>query len=116
METAIDSHRFIVQESFGAFYRIEQLILSTTPEATSSPYTVPSGLPIVTDNNIKLLFRMQAEIDAIEAPVAASNLTATLQRVCYKPFGAACATQSILQVLTKSAVPFTTASRILSCH
>ena len=88
----------VLQESFGAFYRIEQLILSTTPKATSQ-YIAPSGLPsIVTDANIKLLFRMQAEVDAIKVPVVDSNATATLQDVCYKPFGEACATQSILQV------------------
>ncbi|CAL8466999.1 g6535 [Coccomyxa elongata] len=85
------------EESFGAFYRIEQLILSTTPKATSQ-YIAQSGFPsIVTDENIKLLFRMQAEVDAIEVPVVDSNATATLQDVCYKPFGEACATQSILQ-------------------
>ncbi|EIE26672.1 multidrug efflux transporter AcrB transmembrane domain-containing protein [Coccomyxa subellipsoidea C-169] len=85
------------EESFGAFYRIEQLILSTTPKAASQ-YIAQSGLPsIVTDENIKLLFRMQAEVDALEVSVGDSNATATLQDVCYKPFGAACATQSILQ-------------------
>lgn len=97
--TCKPDHSFaVVQESFGAFYRIEQLILSTTPKATSQ-YITPSGLPsIVTDENIKLLFRMQAEVDAIEVPVVDSNATATLQDVCYKPLGEACATQSILQV------------------
>jgi Niemann-Pick C1 protein len=91
-----------MQESFGAFYRIEQLILSTTPKAASQ-CTAQSGLPaIVTDENIKLLFRMQAEVDALEVSVGNSNATATLQHVCYKPFGGACATQSILQVLQDS--------------
>lgn len=93
-----------MQESFGAFYRIEQLILSTTPKAASQ-CTAQSGLPaIVTDENIKLLFRMQAEVDALEVSVGNSNATATLQHVCYKPFGDACATQSILQVLQDSPI------------
>jgi Niemann-Pick C1 protein len=86
------------QAAFGPFYRIEQLILSTTP-AAQSPYQSPSGLPaILTDANIKLLFRMQAAVDALAAPVAGSSELATLQQVCYKPLGEDCATQSILQV------------------
>ena len=86
------------QAAFGPFYRIEQLILSTTP-AAQSPYQSPSGLPaILTDANIKLLFQMQAAVDALAAPVAGSDKLATLQQVCYKPLGDDCATQSILQV------------------
>lgn len=87
-----------MQESFGPFYRIEQLVLSTTGD-TKSQFTLPSGQPsIVTDANIKLLFSMQAQIDALEAPVPYSNETATLEKVCYKPLGDSCATQSVLQV------------------
>ena len=86
------------QASFGPFYRIEQLILSTTP-AAQAPYQTPSGLPaILTDANIRLLFQMQAAVDALAGPVAGSNASATLQQVCYKPLGDDCATQSILQV------------------
>ena len=86
------------QAAFGPFYRIEQLILSTTP-AAQSPYQSPSGLAaILTDANIKLLFQMQAAVDALAAPVAGSDKLATLQQVCYKPLGDDCATQSILQV------------------
>lgn len=86
------------QASFGPFYRIEQLILSTTP-AAQAPYQSPSGLPaILTDANIRLLFQMQAAVDALAGPVAGSNASATLQQVCYKPLGDDCATQSILQV------------------
>lgn len=87
-----------LQASFGPFYRIEQLILSTTP-AAQAQYMTPSGLPaILTDANIRLLFRMQAAIDALAAPVKDSNATAMLQQVCFKPLGDDCATQSILQV------------------
>ena len=86
------------QASFGPFYRIEQLILSTTP-AAQAPYQTPSGLPaILTDANIRLLFQMQAAVDALAGPVKGSNASATLQQVCYKPLGDDCATQSILQV------------------
>ncbi|KAL4457923.1 hypothetical protein ABPG75_012788 [Micractinium tetrahymenae] len=53
------------EASFGPFYRITQLILTTTPAANSS-VTTPSGLPaIVTDAHIRLLFDVQAEIDAL---------------------------------------------------
>ena len=86
------------QAAFGPFYRIEQLILSTTP-AAQAPYQTPSGLPaILTDANIRLLFQIQAAVDALAGPVAGSNASATLQQVCYKPLGDDCATQSILQV------------------
>ena len=86
-----------MQATFGPFYRIEQLILSTTP-AAQAPYQSPSGLPaILTDANIRLLFQMQKAVDALAAPVAGSNASATLQQVCYKPLGNDCATQSILQ-------------------
>ena len=52
------------QAAFGGFYRIEQLILTTTPHARSA-YTAQSGLPaIVTDENIRLLFSMQVALPA----------------------------------------------------
>ena len=87
----------VMQATFGPFYRIEQLILSTTP-AAQAPYQSPSGLPaILTDANIRLLFQMQRAVDALAAPVAGSNASATLQQVCYKPLGNDCATQSVLQ-------------------
>ena len=41
---------------------------------------------------------MCAQVDALSAPVPSSNASATLAEVCYKPLGADCATQSILQV------------------
>ncbi len=53
------------ESSFGPFYRVEQLILTTTPDAPS-PFVAPDGRPaVVTDANIRLLFDMQAEVDAI---------------------------------------------------
>ena len=53
------------QASFGPFYRIEQLILSTVPRSRGSHVTraQPEPLPpIVTDANIRLLFAMQAQV------------------------------------------------------
>jgi Niemann-Pick C1 protein len=53
------------EASFGPFYRVAQLIVSTTP-ASVSKYQAPSGLPaVVTDANLQLMFAMQAEVDAI---------------------------------------------------
>lgn len=53
------------EASFGPFYRVSQLILSTTPE-TQSKYTSTTGLPaIVSDENIELLWNMQAKVDAL---------------------------------------------------
>ncbi|KAL4426962.1 hypothetical protein ABPG77_009523, partial [Micractinium sp. CCAP 211/92] len=100
------------EAAFGPFYRITQLILTTTPAANSTT-TTPSGLPaIVTDAHIKLLFDMQAEIDALVADGAGSSSDASrasgggggswnvsLGDVCLRPLGpgSACATQSVLQ-------------------
>ena len=39
------------------------------------------------------------QVDALSAPVPSSNASASLADVCYKPLGADCATQSILQVI-----------------
>lgn len=52
--------------SFGPFYRVEQLILSTTPAANGTFKSADSGLPaIVNDAHLRLLFAMQAEVDAL---------------------------------------------------
>lgn len=54
------------EASFGPFYRVEQLILSTTPDSNSTYNSSDSGLPsIVTDANIRLLFAMQREVDEL---------------------------------------------------
>lgn len=58
-------HKAAYEASFGPFYRVEQLIVSTTPDS-QSPYVSTSGLPsIVTDANINLLFAMQQEVDQL---------------------------------------------------
>eukprot|EP00883_Tetradesmus_obliquus_P007421 jgi/Sobl393_1/18043/SZX70998.1 len=88
------------EASFGPFYRVAQLILSTTPDSNSS-YISSGGMPgIVTDANIMLLFDMQDKVDALSAAYtspAGTASAAALTDVCFKPFGTACATQSILQ-------------------
>ena len=53
------------EASFGPFYRVSQLILSTTPSSLSN-FTSAGGLPsIVTDANIRLLFDMQYMVDSL---------------------------------------------------
>jgi Niemann-Pick C1 protein len=53
------------EASFGPFYRVSQLILSTTAESNGS-YVSTSGMPgIVTDDNIRLLFDMQDKVDVL---------------------------------------------------
>lgn len=53
------------EASFGPFYRVSQLILSTTAE-TESKYISTTGLPaIVSDENIQILWEMQAKVDAL---------------------------------------------------
>lgn len=89
----VQRHASPAQASFGPFYRITQLILTTTPAANST-FVAPSGLPaIVTDAHIRLLFGMQAEVDAL----AAGPRNASLADVCLKPLGDACASESVLQ-------------------
>lgn len=103
-----------MQAAFGEFFRVEQLILSTT-NSSRSPHRSPSGLPsIVTPANIKLLFAMQAQVDALYAngtqgplkqPISSRLGTSqhlkgagvSLQDICYKPLGTACAIESVLQ-------------------
>ncbi|KAL2499279.1 Patched family protein [Abeliophyllum distichum] len=72
------------------FYRIEQLIIATTPD------TVNGKAPtIVTENNIKLLFDVQKKVDAIKANFSGEMVSLT--DICMKPLGKDCATQSVLQ-------------------
>ncbi|MCO5604732.1 hypothetical protein L7F22_058902 [Adiantum nelumboides] len=72
------------------FYRIEQLILATVPQPGEGH--APS---IITDKNILLLFEMQKKIDNIRGNN--SGAVVALQDICMKPFGSACASQTILQ-------------------
>ncbi|KAK1406674.1 hypothetical protein QVD17_42191 [Tagetes erecta] len=73
------------------FYRIEQLIIATKRH---SAHEKPPA-PIVTEENIKLLFDIQAKVDGIRANYSGSLVSLT--DICMKPLGEACATQSILQ-------------------
>eukprot|EP00887_Chlorella_sp_A99_P002624 scaffold6.g2624.t1 len=90
------------EAAFGPFYRITQLVVTTTPRAAAD-YVTPSGLPaVVSDVHIRLLFDMQAEIDSLTATVdggggASGTRDVRLGDVCLRPLGDACATQSVLQ-------------------
>ncbi|KAH0684970.1 hypothetical protein KY285_022517 [Solanum tuberosum] len=72
------------------FYRIEQLIIGTISDADNG-----KSPPIVTEDNMKLLFDIQKKIDAIQANYSGSMVS--LPDICMKPLGTECATQSILQ-------------------
>ncbi|CAM8915891.1 unnamed protein product [Rhodiola kirilowii] len=72
------------------FYRIEQLIVSTVPDAANG--VSPS---IVNKDNIKLLFEIQKKVDALQANYSGSVVSLT--DICMKPLGKDCATQSVLQ-------------------
>lgn len=61
------------EASFGPFYRVAQLILSTTPDSNSS-YISSGGMPgIVTDANIMLLFDMQDKVDALSGELTLTS-------------------------------------------
>eukprot|EP01025_Chloroclados_australasicus_P021691 TRINITY_DN22731_c0_g3_i2.p1 TRINITY_DN22731_c0_g3~~TRINITY_DN22731_c0_g3_i2.p1 ORF type:complete len:1302 (+),score=118.69 TRINITY_DN22731_c0_g3_i2:136-4041(+) len=81
-ESAINLRKY--NDYFGPFYRIEQLIISTKKNA-----------PIINDTTLRWMFEVQDVVDSISVNVSGKSVT--LQDVCYKPFGGACATQSILQ-------------------
>uniref|UniRef100_A0A0D6QVW6 SSD domain-containing protein n=1 Tax=Araucaria cunninghamii TaxID=56994 RepID=A0A0D6QVW6_ARACU len=72
------------------FYRIEQLILATTPLSKNNP--APS---IVTDKNIQLLFEMQKKVDRIRGNYSGSLVS--LRDICMKPMGDDCASETVLQ-------------------
>ena len=96
----------MAQASFGAFWRIEQLLITTTPDTQPSYKKTASGLPPIiakdqTHDHIKWLFDVQAEVDALTVPYTDSTTgqtaNATLDSICFKPLGEACATESVLQ-------------------
>jgi Niemann-Pick C1 protein len=80
------------EASFGPFYRVEQLILTTTADSASK-YVTQSGLPsIVTEANIRLLFDIQAEVDAITGALRRESIA---PRSAYPPNGTHCAQKGI---------------------
>lgn len=106
-----------MQASFGAFWRIEQLLISTTAETLPSHKLAASGLPpiVVQDrvhDHIKWLFAVQAEVDALSVPYTDSTTgqsgNATLASICFKPLGGACAIESVLQYWQMDAAIYTT--------
>ncbi|VFQ72905.1 unnamed protein product [Cuscuta campestris] len=81
------------------FYRIEQIIIATKPDAKS-------GKPptIITQENIMLLFDIQNKVDSIKANNSGSVVSLT--DICMKPLGKDCATQSVLQYFKMNATNF----------
>ncbi|XP_002510680.3 NPC intracellular cholesterol transporter 1 isoform X1 [Ricinus communis] len=86
---AAEEKRFF-DSHLAPFYRIEQLIIATTPKAEDGK--LPN---IVTENNIKLLFELQKKVDGIRANYSGSMIA--LNDICMKPLDQDCATQSVLQ-------------------
>ncbi|XP_022747647.1 Niemann-Pick C1 protein-like isoform X2 [Durio zibethinus] len=86
---AAEEKRFF-DSHLAPFYRIQQLILATIPDALHDKS--PS---IVTEENIKLLFEIQKRIDGIRANYSGSMISFT--DICMKPMGQDCATQSVIQ-------------------
>ncbi|KAJ9512509.1 hypothetical protein QJQ45_018994, partial [Haematococcus lacustris] len=85
------------EAAFGPFYRIQQLILTTSMDSDGAAGSADPGRrpPILTPANIELLFAMQQLVDNLTASRVRGGWR--LQDVCYKPFGSACAVQSVLQ-------------------
>ncbi|GLI64747.1 hypothetical protein VaNZ11_008114, partial [Volvox africanus] len=100
--------RAAYEDSFGPFYRVEQMILATRPPQLAAGGAAGGAagagaapqVPIVNPANIRLLFEIQNLVDELEAPLELPGYpsqTVRLTDICYKPFGDACATQSVLQ-------------------
>eukprot|EP00850_Spirogloea_muscicola_P011841 SM000075S21930 [mRNA] locus=s75:132909:143830:+ [translate_table: standard] len=77
-------------QHLGPFYRIEQLIFSTTRDNGEK-----QGPSIITERNLKFMFDVQSKIDKLRAN--SSEQTVSLEDICFKPLGPTCATQSIFQ-------------------
>ncbi|KAI8028562.1 NPC intracellular cholesterol transporter 1 [Camellia lanceoleosa] len=72
------------------FYRIEQLIIATTPDPEHG-----KSNSIITEDNMQLLFDIQEKVDGIRANY--SGTLVSLTDICLKPLDEDCATQSVLQ-------------------
>lgn len=67
--------RAAFEAAFGPFYRVAQLIVTTTPAAAANFTSPGSGLPaVVTEANLRLLFDMQDAVDAISGARGALRL------------------------------------------
>ncbi|XVF35828.1 hypothetical protein REPUB_Repub19eG0004400 [Reevesia pubescens] len=86
----VEEEKRFFDSHLAPFYRIEQIILATIPDALHGKS--PS---IVTEENMKLLFEIQKKIDGIRANYSGSMISLT--DICMKPMGQDCATQSVLQ-------------------
>ncbi|XP_044489407.1 NPC intracellular cholesterol transporter 1 [Mangifera indica] len=86
---AAEEKRFFDQH-LAPFYRIEQLILTTSPG-----FKLDKPPSIVTEDNIQLLFEVQKKVDKIRANYSGSLIS--ISDICLKPLGEDCATQSVLQ-------------------
>ncbi|CAH9050123.1 unnamed protein product, partial [Cuscuta europaea] len=91
-KTFFDSH-------LAPFYRIEQLIIATNPDAESGKRPT-----IITQENILLLFDIQNKVDSVKAKNSESIVS--LADICVKPLGKDCATQSVLQYFKMNATYF----------
>ncbi|THG03038.1 hypothetical protein TEA_026255 [Camellia sinensis var. sinensis] len=72
------------------FYRIEQLIIATTPDPEHG-----KSNSIITEDNMRLLFDIQEKVDGIRANY--SGTLVSLTDICLKPLDEDCATQIVLQ-------------------
>ena len=81
-------------------------MLSTTPDSPSRHQTAAGQPTIITDmpinDNIRLLFDMQALVDGLSVPFPAESGTtanASLASICWQPMGpgTACGIESVLQ-------------------
>ncbi|CAL5321544.1 unnamed protein product [Camellia sinensis] len=73
------------------FYRIEQLIIATTPDPEHG-----KSNSIITEDNMRLLFDIQEKVDGIRANY--SGTLVSLTDICLKPLDEDCATQIVLQL------------------
>jgi Niemann-Pick C1 protein len=95
-ESALQKEFF--DQSFGPFYRTEQIFITSTPASSKSfvngsLVTVNAEQPVLTFDHLKYWFNIEAEIRALRSPISGYSLS----DICFKPAGprGACVVQSV---------------------
>lgn len=97
-DSRADKEQRKYESSFGAYYRVENLIIRTKKSSSSTESSTGSLPKIVSNQNMNLMFDIQEMVDSIEAHVEEDDqsIVVKLTDVCYKPLGV-CVIESVLQ-------------------
>ena len=104
--SAAATEKAFFDSNFGPFYRAEQAFLIND--------THPSGPgPVLSYETLRWWFDVEGRIRRLKSP----EESATLEKICYNPTGAACVVQSVTGYLgdISAVTPATWASKLQSC-